>query len=64
MTILHIARKNDNPFSGVCVVVPQHVKAQQNIDGLNIGFLNITNEKIDGIDNQFEFKKNNSFISR
>ena len=49
MNILHIASIKNNPFSGVCVVVPQHISAQSNF--ANVALLNITNTVIAGIKN-------------
>jgi len=55
MVILHIASITENLFSGVCIVVPQHIKVQQNIE--NVGLLNIRNKMISGVEHQFKFEK-------
>lgn len=53
MKILHIACINNSKFSGVCVVVPEHIKAQKQI--ADVGFINITGLRIEGIEEQFDF---------
>ncbi len=53
MNILHIACVVDSKFDGVCVVVPQHIVAQQRFE--DVAFLNISNVKLAGVENQFDY---------
>ena len=59
MIILHIASISNNKCDGVCVAVPQHVKAQENNN--IVGFININNDRINEIDNNIQIKYTNKF---
>lgn len=54
MVVLHVAFIRNDPFNGVCVAVPQHIKAQKQY--AEVAFININNEKIDGLDCQLQYE--------
>ena len=55
MVILHISHIEGNPYLGVDVVVPQHLKAQSQY--ADVAFVNIANAKIDVNCQQFEYSE-------
>ena len=60
MVILHIACINNDFCKGVCVAVPQHIIAQSKY--AEVGFINVNNEQILNIENQFKYEKEKSSI--
>lgn len=59
MVILHIANIDNNPFSGVSVVVPQYLRSQRKY--AQVALINISNEPISGVDCQFPYHKDTWF---
>ena len=59
MNIVHLAKIDRDPFNGVCVVVPEHIKAQQRL--ASVAFVNLTNTRIGGIKNQLEYGRDFGF---
>lgn len=48
MVILHIGHITNNPYNGVCVVVPQYLREQEKL-GHKVGFYNTVAEKINDV---------------
>ena len=61
MVLIHFASIKEEKFSGVGVVVPQHVKNQQEIT--DVALVNITNKRIKGVENQYKYSKGFSIDS-
>ncbi len=58
MVILHIASINDNRYNGICVAVPEHVRAQSGY--ALVGLLNLMNADIPNIKNMFKYAQYSS----
>lgn len=54
MKILHIASLRNDPFTGVCVAAPEHIRNQGR--RADVALLNVRDCRIDGIDHQFIYK--------
>ncbi len=55
MVVLHVACIENNSFSGVCVAVPQHVRAQAAF--AQVALLNVNNVRIKGVEKQLAYEK-------
>lgn len=55
MILLHISNINLSPSSGMSVVIPQHILHQSKL--VQVGFVNISNVCVSGINNQFVYRR-------